>query len=402
MKKKILVIMPSMFIGGAERSLIGLLDSLHREDIEVSLFLFRHEGELMSHIPAHVNILPQVDQYTTFDRPIVDLLKSKLFLFGLIRIWSKIILNIKIKIKRQNNGVWKSMQYTSYYISKLLPVIKGKYDLAISFQGVPFYMKKVNAKKKMAWIHTDYAILDPDKKMDLKAYRLVDYVVTVSDECKEALDKIYPVLKHKSIMIENIISKSYVFNQAAMEIDKHDKNILKEDCISLLSIGRFCEAKNFDNIPEICKYIINSGIDVQWNIIGFGGDEELIKSKIKKYKVENYVHILGKKDNPYPYIKVCDIYIQPSRYEGKAVTVREAQILNKPVIITNYATSKSQLIDGYDGIIVSIDNKSCAKEIIEVIENLKLCDQLIENTKKNDYTNSQEVNKVYKILEEIV
>ena len=44
MKKKILVIMPSMFIGGAERSLIGLLDSLHREDIEVSLFLFRHEG----------------------------------------------------------------------------------------------------------------------------------------------------------------------------------------------------------------------------------------------------------------------------------------------------------------------------------------------------------------------
>ena len=294
------------------------------------------------------------------------------------------------------------MQYTSYYISKLLPSIKGNYDLAISFQGVPFYMKKVNAKKKMAWIHTDYAILDPDKKMDLKAYQLVDYVVTVSDECKEALDKIYPVLKNKSIMIENIISKSYVFNQAAMKIDKHDKNILKEDCISLLSIGRFCEAKNFDNIPEICKYIINSGIDVQWNIIGFGGDEELIKSKIKKYKVENYVHILGKKDNPYPYIKVCDIYIQPSRYEGKAVTVREAQILNKPVIITNYATSKSQLIDGYDGIIVSIDNKSCAKEIIEVIENLKLCDQLIENTKKNDYTNSQEVNKVYKILEEIV
>ncbi len=169
-----------------------------------------------------------------------------------------------------------------------------------------------------------------------------------------------------------------------------------------MSIGRFCEAKNFDNIPEICKYIINSGIDIQWNIIGFGGDEELIRSKIKKYKVENYVHILGKKDNPYPYIKVCDVYIQPSRYEGKAVTVREAQILNKPVIITSYATSKSQLIDGYDGIIVSMDNKSCAKEIIEVIENLKLCDQLIENTKKNDYTNSQEVNKVYKILEEIV
>lgn len=402
MKKKILVIMPSMFIGGAERSLIGLLDSLHREDTEVSLFLFRHEGELMSHIPNHVNVLPQIGQYTTFDRPIIDLLKSKLFLFGLIRIWSKIVLNIKIKIKRQRKSVWKSMQYTSYYISKLLPNIKEEYDLAISFQGVPFYMEKVNAKRKMAWIHTDYAILDPDKKMDLRAYQLVDYIVTVSDECKEALDVIYPALNNKSIMIENIISKSYIFKQAVMKLEKNDEEILKKDCIFLLSIGRFCEAKNFDNIPEICKHIINSGIKVQWNIIGFGGDEELIKSKIKEYRVENYVHILGKKENPYPYIKDCDIYIQPSRYEGKAVTVREAQILNKPVIITNYATSKSQLTNGYDGIIVSMDNESCAKEIVEVISNLKLCNQLIENTKKNDYTNSQEVNKVYEVLEEII
>ena len=92
------------------------------------------------------------------------------------------------------------------------------------------------------------------------------------------------------------------------------------------------------------------------------------------------VIILGKKENPYPYIKACDIYIQPSRYEGKAVTVREAQMLNKPVIITNFLTAKSQLEDGFDGIIVPMDNEKCAEGIISLIKNERLRDELIENT----------------------
>jgi len=290
------------------------------------------------------------------------------------------------------------MQYTSYYLSRLLPDISGNYDLAISFQGVPFYMKKVEAKKKMAWIHTDYMILDPDKKMDLKAFDLVDYVVTVSRECKQSFDYIYPELSYKSIMIENIISKSYIINQLNDKIE----NIFDKDSINFLSVGRFTYAKNFDNVPMICKYIVDEGFNVKWFLIGYGGDERLIKEKIKKYAMRNRVIILGKKTNPYPYIKSCDFYIQPSRFEGKAVTVREAQILNKPVIITDFKTSSSQLIHGYDGIIVPLNNKECAKGIIEVIKNSQLKEKVIENTKKTDYTNSSEIKKIYEILEEII
>lgn len=394
MKKRILVIMPSMFIGGAERSLIGLLDSLNQSNLDVYLFLFRHEGELLSHIPSHVHLLPQIDEYTTFDRPIIEILKSNLFKFGLIRIWSKILLNIKAKIKRENKDVWKSMQYTSYYVTKLLPEIEGNYDMAISFLGVPFYMKKVHAKKKMAWIHTDYDSLFPDRKKDIQAYQLVDYIVTVSDKCKQSFDAFHPSLINKSIMIENIISKSYIFNQTN-EIVEFDK-----EHISLLSIGRFCDAKNFDNVPNICRRIREYGLNVKWYLIGYGGDENLIRSKILQENMQDYVIILGKKNNPYPYIKACDIYIQPSRYEGKAVTVREAQIMNKPVIITNYSTSKSQLIDGCDGIIVPMDNENCAKGIVNLLKNKMLQHSLIENTRKNDYTNEKEIEKILKILEE--
>ena len=115
--------------------------------------------------------------------------------------------------------------------------------------------------------------------------------------------------------------------------------------------------------------------------------------------MQDNVILLGKKENPYPYIKACDIYVQPSRYEGKAVSVREAQILNKPVIITNFETSKSQLTDGFDGIIVPMDNDCCAEGIYKVIKDKELQQRLIDNTKITDYTNKQELEKIYALLE---
>ena len=127
--------------------------------------------------------------------------------------------------------------------------------------------------------------------------------------------------------------------------------------------------------------------------------ENLIKEKIKEFNMQNNVILLGKKENPYPYIKACNIYVQPSRYEGKSVAVREAQILNKPVIITNFETSKSQLTDGFDGVIVPMDNKGCAEGICNLIKDKKLQQKLIENTKITDYTNKQELEKIYALLE---
>ena len=114
--------------------------------------------------------------------------------------------------------------------------------------------------------------------------------------------------------------------------------------------------------------------------------------------MEDRVIILGKKSNPYPYIKKCDIYIQPSRYEGKAVTVLEAQVLKKPVVITAFPSSDSQLENRVDGIIVPMDDEGCAKGIVDVIRNKELRKQLIVNCGKRDYSNKTEVRKIYKLM----
>lgn len=394
MKKNILIIMPSMFIGGAERSLIGLLESIDYSKNNVDLFLYRQEGEFLKFIPKKVNLLSQINEYTNFDRPIKDVLFSKNFKFGIKRLKSKIIIK-----RRGNENVWSSLQYIYHNMIHLLPNFNKEYDLGINFLNpAEILVEKVKAKKKMAWVHTDYTKLIPDKHLDLYTYSNVDYIVNVSKDCEDKFLNTYPMLKGKSLVIENILSKEFIIEQSNYTI-RDDNFKSNSGKIKLLSIGRLTEQKNFDNVPSICKSILESGLNIEWYIIGYGPDENYIKEKIKEAKVEKHVIILGKKENPYPYIKACDIYIQPSRYEGKAVAVREAQILNKPVVITNFETSKSQLTDGFDGVIVPMDNKGCAEGICNLIKDKKLQQKLIENTKITDYTNKQELEKIYALLE---
>lgn len=398
MKKNILILMPSMFIGGAERSLIGLLDSIDYTKYNIDLFLNRHEGEFLNLIPEKVNLLPQIDAYTNFDRPIKDVLFSKNFKYGIARLKAKVDIRKNIKLGNEHN-VWSSLQFISNRLTPLLPNIDKEYDLAINFLGISDVLgQKVKAKKKLAWIHTDYTKLVPNKKLDMDTYSKVDYIVTVSKDCESQFLSVYPMLKDKSLVVENILSEKFIREQANEKI-VDDKFEFNNDQIKLVSIGRFTDAKNFDNIPQICKLILEKGIDVKWYIIGFGGEEVLIRQKIKEFDMEQHVIILGKKENPYPYIQACDIYVQPSRYEGKAVAVREAQILNKPVVITDFETSKSQLTDGLDGVIVPMDNEGCSDGICNLIKDKELQQRLIENTKITDYTNKQELEKIYALLE---
>ena len=168
--------------------------------------------------------------------------------------------------------------------------------------------------------------------------------------------------------------------------------------VNILSVGRFTDAKNYDNVPDICRRIRSLGMDIYWYLIGYGGSESLIRSRIAEAGMDDYVIILGKKANPYPYIKACDIYAQPSRYEGNSITVREAQILCKPVVVTAYPTATSQIMDGIDGVIVPIDNDSCANRMYEFICDRALQDRIINYLNNTNYGNVSSLETFYSIV----
>ena len=406
MKPRIFINMHYMALGGAERALLGLLNAFDADIVDVDLFLNQHTGEFMPLIPKHVNLLPERKGYNAIERPMKTILKE-----GQLKIFHG-----RLKAKWQHSKYHRSLkepymsfdtsefQYVADCVSPYLDPLGdlGEYDLAISFlQPHNIVLNKVKAKKKIAWIHTDYSTIHINTEKELKVWGKFDYIASISPDCTRSFLKKFPSLKDRIIEIENILSSEFVRQQAEL-LDLSNEMFLGggNKCLSLMSIGRFCHAKNYDNVPDIMKRIVEAGYtDLRWYLIGFGGDEPLIRQKIVEAGMENYVIILGKKDNPYPYIKACDIYVQPSRYEGKSVTVREAQILCKPVIITKYATAKSQVQDGVDGIIVPMDNEGCAQGIAEAINNPESLQSITEYLTTHDYGNEREVKKIYKILE---
>lgn len=398
MKPRIFIAAHYLEIGGAEISLIGLLQAIDYSRYDVDLFLYRHVGELMPLIPKEVNLIPEIPIYAQFETPLKHTLFSRFWRIGLARLKTKWQYRQFAKTHNcpDNNAYF---QFLAENVTPLLPSLHylGEYDLAINFIGMMNIVRdKVKAKKKATWIHTDYSNISVFPDMELPVWNSFDQIASISEASSDAFIQVFPTLKDKVTVIENILLPSFVRKRAENGDVKDMSKKNKKTC--LLSIGRFCTAKNYDNLPFILKGIRERGIDAKWYIIGFGADENLIRTKIAEARMQEHVIILGKKENPYPYIKTCDIYVQPSRYEGKSVTVREAQMLCKPVVVTKYPTASSQIKDGIDGVIVPMDNEGCAKGLAEFILDTEKQQKIVEYLKTHDYGNVEEVEKIYKLI----
>lgn len=389
-KKSILVVFTgSMELGGIERSLLGLLESFDYNKYDIDVFLYGHHGPLFEQLDRRANLLPEVKELAYLRESFGMKIRNKCYYSA----WLRLRDEIKGKFTTlQRDNTWGEI------VEKCVPQLNKHYDLALGFfRPFDVLAEKVDATIKVGWIHTDYTKAGENLDLLRQDYKRMDYIAAVSKQCGHSFANLFPEFQDKIIVVENTLSSSLIQNQANenMELEWHHTPSIK-----LLSIGRFCNQKNFDNVPFICKLIRQQGLDVKWYLIGYGGDEALIRENIREQGMEDHVIILGKKENPYPYIKACDVYVQPSRYEGKCVAVREAQMLGKPVIITNYATSASQLEDGVDGVIVPMDNEGCARGITEVLHNPQLMERLAENCRQRDYSNSQEVEKIYQLMKD--
>lgn len=398
MKKSLLIVSHALEIGGAERSLIGLLDALDPERWDIDLFLLRHQGELIADIPEYVNLLPEVPAYTVLARPMKDTLREGHVLLTAARLTGRIAAGRYAK-KHGHTESGVALEYSHKFTCPLMPKIQPdqEYDLAVSFLTPHYFVaQKVRAKQKIAWIHTDYSRVQVNIPSETAMWSAYDHIASISDAVTESFLKLFPGLKNKVVLIENILPVRYVKKQAkAFSVEPE----MPADGIRLLSIGRFCYQKNFENVPDICARLLEKGLRVYWYLIGFGPDEGLIRERIAASHMEEHVIVLGKKENPYPYINACDLYVQPSRYEGKAVTVREAQMLGKPVVITRYATAKDQLEDDVDGVIVPMDNEGCAEGIAVLLRNPEEMARLSDCCQQRDYTNAAEIGKLYALTE---
>lgn len=394
MRRNILFIMNNLHCGGAEKALISLLQNIDYSNFEVDLLLFQQEGIFMDQIPSQVNLLDEPVNYNLYDMSIKTALMKCIrngdFKNALNRILAGYIFRSEKNKARCEQRVWR-------YLAKSLSGINKSYDLAVGYlEKTPIYfcVDRVNASKKIGFIHNDYDKLGMDPIIDDKYFKQLNRVVTVSEECVEILKRRFPQYSKKVDLMLNVVSPNAIQQLAMSEIEykKHDSEIV------IVSVGRLHYQKGFELAIEACGKLISDGYRIKWYVIGEGGERSKLQDLIRKNQLEDCFILVGLKENPYPYINMCDIYVQTSRFEGRCLTITEAKILHKPIVSTNFKVIYDQITDQSNGIIVKQTPESIYKGIRTLIDDPKLRNRIINNLKNEDMGTEREVEKIYNYL----
>lgn len=395
-KPRVFINMHYLELGGAERALIGLLNAIDTEKVEVDLFVNQHTGAFMPLIPKKINLLPEIPAYSAIERPMKDI-----FIEGHWRVlFGRLLGKWRLKRYWHRIHVKKDASYTQFAfdgVISFLPSLKhlGHYDMAISFLDPPHIVQdKVDADIKLEWIHTDWSSHTVNRELVATRWAKNDYIVSISSAVTEQFLKVFPQFKEKILEIQNILSPEFVRQQAELNegIDE-----LNPEGFTICSVGRISYVKNFDSIPHVAKLLKEKGLKFHWYIVGPGNHADIDKVSAAN-GVEDVVHFVGAKSNPYPWMKACDLFMQPSRIEGNSVTVCEAQILGKPVIVTNYPTAKSQIQDGVDGVICPMSVEGIVEAIFSLANDKKKQERISGYLLSHDFGNEQEVKKLYTLL----
>lgn len=388
MKKNILFIVSDMESGGFQKSLISLLKEFNYDEYNVDITILSPNGIFINDIPKEVkikklNIEPCF--FYKFPQCLIQLIKEKKILLTYKRI-------IQFFISRLNKGLG------GIYMAKQIPAIDKKYDVAIDYNGqhILYYMvDKVKAEKKISYFHSDYKKWPYYKYADKKYYPKVDYIVTISEICKQSLDEIFPECKEKTRVIENISSPKVIRELALKECKvKFDNNY-----INIIMVGRPSKTKGYDFAIEACKKLKDEGYKVKFYSIGISDEMSTFKSTVKKYNLENDFIFLGETNNPYNYIRQADIYVHPSRFEGKSVAIDEAKILCKPIVISNFTTAKDHIKNEVNGLIVDMNCEGVYEGIKRLIDNKELSKKFIDSLKNDNFGNESEVEKLYELID---
>ena len=384
--------MNNMRCGGAEKALISLLETIDYSAYEVDLFLFKHDGIFMNQIPKSVHLLEEPKEFQYYDmsikRAIQDCLRRGKWHIALMRSLAGFIFKSENNRVRCEQRVWK-------YISKSLKNIDKPYDIAIGYlekNPIYFCIDKVKAHKKIGFIHNDYDKLGMDPELDRTYFDKLDYLVTVSEECSQILKRRFPTYQHKVDVMYNIVSPAAIHKLALEPIEWNDGHT------KLVSVGRLNYQKGFELAVETCKELIKNGYPVKWYIIGEGEEREKLERMIADHQLQDAFVLMGLKENPYPYIKEADIYVQPSRFEGKSIAIDEAKILHKPIVVTNFSTAKDQIKDNENGLIADMNAASLFAAIKALLDDNKLRDTLSGNLSREKLGTESEIHKLYEFF----
>ncbi|MGJ9459040.1 glycosyltransferase [Oceanobacillus sp. CF4.6] len=379
MKTKIIFMVINMNIGGTEKALLNMIAEMPEGKYDITILMLEKYGGFLDSIPAKTKVkyikeYPEIkDMVNNPPRSTaIKILKNR-----------KLINGINFSIITLLSRVFKSKSLFFKYVLKNVPAIENEYDIAVAYAGPMdfisyFVIHKIKAKKKIQWIHFDVTKIGFERQFAEKLYPNFDNIFAVSKEGKDKLIKKLPGLENKIDSFPNRISKELVLKMADEGQGFEDQF----NGIRILTVGRLSKEKGQDLVISVLTKLKENGLNVKWYCIGEGNARGEYEQLIKEYDLENDFILLGANPNPYPFMKQCDIYVQPSRHEGYCITLAEARCFNNPIISTNFTGAKEQIKQGKTGLIVNIDVNEIYNSIIELINGKYLEIGLFDNSSK--------------------
>ncbi|MGL5982036.1 MAG: glycosyltransferase [Cetobacterium sp.] len=311
----------------------------------------------------------------------------------------------KMKKLRENRTILNRLKYNfllSYEkiicYKKINKWIKknGKVDLFIDYDGMSMkYAEKINIDKKIVWQHTslsNYKNLDRLEKRILK----YDKVILICDEMKNEYAEKFFSLKEKFVRMYNFIDidriQKMAVDNASLDLKERDM----QNSSYCISIARLDEPKDFKTLVKSFKILKERGIKEKLYIIGEGELRGEIEAQIKENSLEDTIFLLGKKMNPYTWLKNSTLFVHSSKREGLGMVLLEAMALKKMVISSDCPVGPAEILFDKSGVLYNVyDYKNLALILEKALKDEKLRMQYSEK----GYSRVEEFHKD-KILKE--
>lgn len=363
-KRKIIFVLYSMTIGGVEKAFLNFLSVLPLSELDITLFLMEKKGDFLIDLPSSIHVIESSvykrKKWMINNDPyfIVKELLGKCSFFQALCFF---ILYLYRKVSSNSVPLYN-------YIFRNELVLKTEYDLAVAYAGPSFLIdyfvvKRIKATKKIGWIHFDVEKFGFNSNESCEIYNHFDRIFAVSDMAKEHFIRKMPHLFDKVETFYNIVSSDLIKQQARKGLVNWNNN----GNLRLLTVGRISPEKGQNYAIEALKILVEKGYSVKWYFVGDGYFRNDCENLVMKYHLEEHVAFLGTKKNPYPYMKDCDIYVQPSRHEGYCITLAEAKVFGMPIVATDFVGAREQLCERKNAEVTGFSPKEIAEGIIKAM-----------------------------------
>lgn len=371
-KFKIAFVIDGYTRGGVALAMQVLLEFLARENYEITLFVKNYDTKTMLPLPEGIVCLPwPKEEAVSLGNRLMQILN------------------------------WRNFGKKAVYAARCRQIFSGEYDCAVAYQMVQnevtvATLEKIRAKRKVLWLHGKKNFREKDLPFYDDLYAKADKIVCVSLETEERFQGLMPKCAGKTVTIHNLYDIPFIQAQAMKPAEDMS---LEPGPVKIVSVGRISKEKGFDRVPAVVQRLSAEGYDVQWYIVGDGNTRESVEADIREKQLENRIHLLGHRKNPYPYVAQCDLYVQPSYTEGFCTSTMEAKILCKPVVTTDVPGMREQFVSGENGLIVESSVDGLYEGIKRLLDHPELMEKMAENLRNEPVPNEEVLRQTMAVIE---